>query len=162
MPNVLLHLKFCIHIIQVDRVRKNESLSAAEKHLLIHEKRDTIVKPLIHTIERLSEITNKAAETAHEQWFQETYGQLIARGLAKLKKPLKDEDLASDWQPFKQVNINFDRGSKSSLILPAWYIREIFTGLFDDYCVHLTTFDCYSHPCIFVRCFILLLIISAT
>lgn len=88
-------------------MKNNHSLTSAERKQLITEKRDTIVKPLIHTIERLSDITGKTAETRHEQWFQETYGYLIKRGLYRLTNPEKEEDLVSDWQPFKQVSFLF-------------------------------------------------------
>lgn len=84
-------------------MKDNTSLTEAERDLLIHEKRETIVKPLIHTIERLNDITGKSAETRHEQWFQETYSGLIERGLRRLNNPARNEDLVSDWQPFKQV-----------------------------------------------------------
>lgn len=85
-------------------MKNNTSLSVSERRSLIREKRETIVKPLIHTLERLSDITSQKAETRHEQWFQETYSHLIKKGLDKLRNPGKDEDLLSDWQPFKRVS----------------------------------------------------------
>ena len=92
--------------MQVERVKNNTSLTDEQRSLLVHEKRETIVKPLIHTIERLTDITGKTAETRHEHWFQETYSHLIEKGLHKLNNPVKDEDLVSDWQPFKQVSLS--------------------------------------------------------
>ena len=87
----------------MERVKNNTSLSSSERKLLIREKRETIVKPLIHTIERLSDITGQTAETRHEQWFQDTYSHLINKGLDKLRNPVREEDLLGDWQPFKRV-----------------------------------------------------------
>lgn len=72
--------------------------------MLVKEKRQTMVRPLIHTIERLIEITGQKAETKHEQWFQDSFSQLIETGLEKLKNPVNDKDLQADWQPFKQVS----------------------------------------------------------
>ena len=87
------------------------------------------MKPLIHTIERLTDITGKTAETRHEQWFQETYSHLIEKGLHKLNNPVKDEDLVSDWQPFKQVSLScFDVLVFQSFInLP---VQEFVSGSF--------------------------------
>ena len=104
---------------QVERVKKNASLTDDERSQLIREKREAIVKPLVHTIERLSDITRKPAETRHEQWFQETYSHLIERGLHQLNHPVKDDDLVSDWQPFKQV--------WDFLLLNAYYV---LTGVY--------------------------------
>ena len=103
-PLPLLLVWLCV--LQVERVKNNTSLTDEQRSLLVHEKRETIVKPLIHTIERLTDITGKTAETRHEQWFQETYSHLIEKGLHKLNNPVKDEDLVSDWQPFKQVSLS--------------------------------------------------------
>lgn len=72
--------------------------------MLVKEKRQTMVRPLIHTIERLTEITGHKAETKHEQWFQDSFGQLIEKGVNKLRHPSNDEDLQADWLPFKQVS----------------------------------------------------------
>lgn len=87
----------------MERVRTNKSLSSEEKTLLVKEKRQTMVKPLIHAIDRLRDITNQTPETHHEQWFHEAFSTQIENGYKRLTSPKKDEDLQYDWQPFKRV-----------------------------------------------------------
>ncbi|XP_067939464.1 serine/threonine-protein kinase SMG1-like [Watersipora subatra] len=120
---------------EVERVKKNASLTDDERSQLIREKREAIVKPLVHTIERLSDITRKPAETRHEQWFQETYSHLIERGLHQLNHPVKDDDLVSDWQPFKQLHVSLQQRSqkRSSHVLKIKELSGVLASLTDTY-----------------------------
>lgn len=85
-------------------MKTNTSLTAEQKILLIKEKRQMMVKPLVHAVDRLRDITNQPAETRHELWFQESFGAQLENGYKRITNPSNSEDLQSDWQPFKQVN----------------------------------------------------------
>ena len=57
----------------------------------------------IFTLEKVKEITNQAPETRHEEWFQETYGDLISEALLKLTTPEDPTNPGNCWTTFKQV-----------------------------------------------------------
>ena len=57
----------------------------------------------IFTLEKVKEITNQAPETRHEEWFQETYGDLISEALLKLTTPEDPTNPGNCWTAFKQV-----------------------------------------------------------
>ena len=59
----------------------------------------------IFTLEKVKEITNQAPETRHEEWFQETYGDLISEALLKLTTPEDPTNPGNCWTAFKQVRL---------------------------------------------------------
>ncbi|ESO84130.1 hypothetical protein LOTGIDRAFT_229624 [Lottia gigantea] len=104
---------------EVKKVNNNHSLSKEEKTAIIREKHRTIMKPTLYTMERLDEITCQQAETNHEKWFQETYGQLIKDALKRLKNPPNPSNPNSTWQLFKQIHSSLQQRAqkRNSLIL---------------------------------------------
>lgn len=59
----------------------------------------------LYILEHVAEVTCVAAETGHERWFQETYGQLIEDALERLRNPQDPSQPHTSWTLFKQVDI---------------------------------------------------------
>ena len=104
---------------EVKKVMNNNSLSKDDKQAIIREKHSVILKPTVYTMERLRDITAQAPETAHEQWFQDTYGKAIEDALNKLQNPTQPANPQSSWQQFRQLHHSLQQRAqkRSSLLL---------------------------------------------
>ncbi|KAL4241086.1 Serine/threonine-protein kinase smg1 [Mactra antiquata] len=104
---------------EIKKVEKNHALSKEEKTAIIKEKHKTVLKPTVYSMERLHEITSQPAETPHEKWFKETYGQSITNALEKLKNPSNPSHPRASWHPFKQIHVSLQNKAqkRSSLVL---------------------------------------------
>lgn len=69
----------------------------------MREKHTALMKPIVFALEHVRSITAAPAETPHEKWFQDTYGEAIENALEKLKNPLNPAKPGSSWLPFKEV-----------------------------------------------------------
>lgn len=74
-----------------------------EKVAIMREKHSALMKPVVFALDHVRSITAAPAETPHEAWFQETYGEAIHNALERLRNPLNPANPASSWVPFKQV-----------------------------------------------------------
>lgn len=74
-----------------------------EKVAIMREKHSALMKPVVFALDHVRSITAASAETPHEAWFQETYGETIHNALERLRNPLNPANPASSWVPFKQV-----------------------------------------------------------
>ncbi|KAI8921224.1 hypothetical protein DFJ77DRAFT_155438 [Powellomyces hirtus] len=95
---------------EIRRVRCSATLSDTEKERLVREYYKTIMKPLVGALESLHESTcSTVGTTAHERWFQNTFGGRINDALKMLKEP---EDLSlpkKTWQPFRDIYADLNR-----------------------------------------------------
>lgn len=57
----------------------------------------------MYTLEKVREITCATPETRHEEWFRDTYADVIADALTKLMSPEDPTNPANCWTAFKQV-----------------------------------------------------------
>lgn len=62
---------------EVRKLQGNQYLSPEEKKAIVRGKFDVLVKPVLFVLEQLQEITSGEAETKHETWFQEKFGQFF-------------------------------------------------------------------------------------
>lgn len=69
----------------------------------MREKHTALMKPIVFALEHVRSITAAPAETPHEKWFQDAYGDAIENALEKLKNPLNPAKPGSSWLPFKEV-----------------------------------------------------------
>lgn len=69
----------------------------------MREKHSALMRPVVFSLEHVRSITAAPAETPHETWFQETYGEAINNALERLRCPQNPANPASSWVPFKQV-----------------------------------------------------------
>lgn len=69
----------------------------------MREKHTALMKPIVFALEHVRSITAAPAETPHEKWFQDNYGDAIENALEKLKNPLNPAKPGSSWLPFKEV-----------------------------------------------------------
>lgn len=69
----------------------------------MREKHTALMKPIVFALEHVRSITAAPAETPHEKWFQDNYGEAIENALEKLKNPLNPAKPGSSWLPFKEV-----------------------------------------------------------
>lgn len=74
-----------------------------EKIAIMREKHTALMKPIVFALEHVRSITAAPAETPHEKWFQDNYGDAIENALEKLKNPLNPAKPGSSWLPFKEV-----------------------------------------------------------
>lgn len=70
---------------------------------IMREKHTALMKPIVFALEHVRSITAAPAETPHEKWFQDSYGDAIENALEKLKNPLNPAKPGSSWLPFKEV-----------------------------------------------------------
>lgn len=73
----------------------------------MREKHTALMKPIVFALEHVRSITAAPAETPHEKWFQESYGDAIENALEKLKTPSNPAKPGSSWIPFKEVHSSF-------------------------------------------------------
>lgn len=62
---------------------------------------------VLFTLEKLCDITIQAAETPNEQWFQETYSQMIFDAIDRLQNPPNPSNPQNSCQGLKQVKRDF-------------------------------------------------------
>lgn len=74
-----------------------------EKIAIMREKHTALMKPIVFALEHVRSITAAPAETPHEKWFQDNYGDAIENALEKLKTPSNPAKPGSSWIPFKEV-----------------------------------------------------------
>lgn len=70
----------------------------------MREKHSALMRPVVFALDHVCSITAAPAETPHETWFQQTYGDAIISALERLRNPTNPANPASSWLPFKQVN----------------------------------------------------------
>ncbi|KAJ3186873.1 Serine/threonine-protein kinase smg1 [Gaertneriomyces sp. JEL0708] len=95
-----------MHRIQTEaeRVQSNMSLSVETKSKIIAENYSTIVKPLAAVLEKLMQRTScSPTSTAHEQWFQKTYGGRIKEALTRLRAPDDYSKPRAAWESFEKI-----------------------------------------------------------
>ncbi|XP_069762352.1 serine/threonine-protein kinase SMG1 isoform X4 [Narcine bancroftii] len=94
---------------EVKRVQNNNTLRKDEKMAIMREKHTALMKPVVFALEHVCSITSAPAETPHEKWFQDTYGEPINNALDKLKTPSNPANPSSSWLPFKQIMLNLQQ-----------------------------------------------------
>lgn len=70
---------------------------------IMREKHSALMRPVVFALDHVRSITAATAETPHETWFQETYGEAIHNALERLRNPQNPANPANSWVPFKQV-----------------------------------------------------------
>ena len=66
----------------------------------------------LDALEHVRSITAAPAETPHEKWFQDNYGDAIENALEKLKTPSNPAKPGSSWIPFKEVQKNLKNATE--------------------------------------------------
>lgn len=94
----------------------------------MREKHTALMKPIVFALEHVRSITAAPAETPHEKWFQDNYGDAIENALEKLKTPLNPAKPGSSWIPFKEVLRNLKNVSKMGS--PLCEIENLNKGTF--------------------------------
>ncbi|XP_016104477.1 serine/threonine-protein kinase SMG1-like isoform X2 [Sinocyclocheilus grahami] len=94
---------------EVKRVQNNNTLRKDEKVAIMREKHSALMKPVVFALDHVRSITAASAETPHEAWFQETYGEAIHNALERLRNPLNPANPASSWVPFKQIMLSLQQ-----------------------------------------------------
>ncbi|XP_028842210.1 serine/threonine-protein kinase SMG1 isoform X2 [Denticeps clupeoides] len=94
---------------EVKRVQNNNTLRKEEKMAIMREKHSALMRPVVFALEHVRSITAAPAETPHETWFQETYGEAIHSALERLRNPLNPANPASSWVPFKQIMLSLQQ-----------------------------------------------------
>uniref|UniRef100_A0A671RI02 Serine/threonine-protein kinase SMG1 n=1 Tax=Sinocyclocheilus anshuiensis TaxID=1608454 RepID=A0A671RI02_9TELE len=94
---------------EVKRVQNNNTLRKDEKVAIMREKHSALMKPVVFALDHVRSITAASAETPHEAWFQETYGETIHNALERLRNPLNPANPASSWVPFKQIMLSLQQ-----------------------------------------------------
>ncbi|XP_063961813.1 serine/threonine-protein kinase SMG1-like [Lytechinus pictus] len=88
---------------EAKRVSRNESLEHRQKRALMMKKHQAIMKPIVFTLEQLSQITGKPADTPNERAFQEAFKDQLECAIKSLKYPDNPEQPQQSWAPFKQL-----------------------------------------------------------
>ncbi|XP_073447222.1 serine/threonine-protein kinase SMG1 isoform X3 [Aquarana catesbeiana] len=94
---------------EVKRVQNNNTLRKEEKIAIMREKHTALMKPIVFALEHVCSITLAPAETPHEKWFQDTYGEAIENALEKLRNPSNPANPGNSWMPFKQVMLSLQQ-----------------------------------------------------
>ncbi|XP_028310240.1 serine/threonine-protein kinase SMG1 isoform X2 [Gouania willdenowi] len=94
---------------EVKRVQNNNTLRRDEKIAIMREKHSALMRPVVFALEHVSSITAASAETPHETWFQQTYGDAITSALERLRSPVNPANPANSWLPFKQIMISLQQ-----------------------------------------------------
>lgn len=71
----------------------------------MREKHSALMRPVVFALDHVCSITSATAETPHETWFQQTYGDAITSAIERLRNPANPANPASSWLPFKQVHV---------------------------------------------------------
>ncbi|KAK1877563.1 Serine/threonine-protein kinase SMG1 [Dissostichus eleginoides] len=72
---------------EVKRVQNNNTLRRDEKIAIMREKHSALMRPVVFALDHVCSITATPAETPHETWFQQTYGDPITSALERLRNP---------------------------------------------------------------------------
>ncbi|KAL0992596.1 hypothetical protein UPYG_G00095530 [Umbra pygmaea] len=83
-----------------------------EKAAIMREKHSALMRPVVFALDHVRSITAAPAETPHETWFQQTYGDSITSALERLKNPHNPANPASSWVPFKQIMLSLQQRSQ--------------------------------------------------
>ncbi|XP_029946461.1 serine/threonine-protein kinase SMG1 isoform X1 [Salarias fasciatus] len=94
---------------EVKRVQNNNTLRRDEKIAIMREKHSALMRPVVFALDHVCSITAAAAETPHETWFQQTYGDAITAALERLRSPNNPANPASSWLPFKQIMMSLQQ-----------------------------------------------------
>ncbi|XP_053326618.1 serine/threonine-protein kinase SMG1 [Spea bombifrons] len=94
---------------EVKRVQSNNTLRKEEKTAIMREKHTALMKPIVFALEHVCSITSAPAETPHEKWFQDNYGEAIENALEKLRNPSNPANPGNSWMPFKQVMLSLQQ-----------------------------------------------------
>ncbi|XP_063286393.1 serine/threonine-protein kinase SMG1 isoform X2 [Pelobates fuscus] len=94
---------------EVKRVQNNNTLRKEEKIAIMREKHTALLKPIVFALEHVCSITSAPAETPHEKWFQDNYGEAIENALEKLRNPSNPANPGNSWLPFKQVMLSLQQ-----------------------------------------------------
>ncbi|XP_071393422.1 serine/threonine-protein kinase SMG1 [Centroberyx affinis] len=94
---------------EVKRVQNNNTLRRDEKIAIMREKHSALMRPVVFALDHVRSITATAAETPHETWFQQTYGDSITSALDRLRNPHNPANPASSWLPFKQIMLSLQQ-----------------------------------------------------
>ncbi|KAF7200875.1 serine/threonine-protein kinase SMG1 isoform X2 [Nothobranchius furzeri] len=94
---------------EVKRVQNNNTLRRDEKIAIMREKHSALMRPIVFALDHVCSITAAPAETPHETWFQQTYGDAITSALERLKNPANPANPASSWLPFKQIMLSLQQ-----------------------------------------------------
>ena len=104
-----------------------------EKIAIMREKHSALMRPVVFALDHACSITAAPAETPHENWFQQTYGDAIVSALERLRNPTNPASPASSWLPFKQVCV--------WVLLCIWIIHS-FTGIHFHVCNLMNNYRC--------------------
>ncbi|XP_077940467.1 serine/threonine-protein kinase SMG1 isoform X6 [Gasterosteus aculeatus] len=94
---------------EVKRVQNNNTLRRDEKTAIMREKHSALMRPVVFALDHVCSITAAPAETPHETWFQQTYGDSITSALERLRNPSNPANPASSWLPFKQIMLSLQQ-----------------------------------------------------
>uniref|UniRef100_A0AAQ6IR98 non-specific serine/threonine protein kinase n=1 Tax=Anabas testudineus TaxID=64144 RepID=A0AAQ6IR98_ANATE len=94
---------------EVKRVQSNNTLRRDEKIAIMREKHSALMRPMVFALDHVCSITSAPADTPHETWFQQTYGNAITSALERLRNPTNPANPASSWLPFKQIMISLQQ-----------------------------------------------------
>uniref|UniRef100_A0A8C2ZNS7 non-specific serine/threonine protein kinase n=1 Tax=Cyclopterus lumpus TaxID=8103 RepID=A0A8C2ZNS7_CYCLU len=94
---------------EVKRVQNNNTLRRDEKTAIMREKHSALMRPVVFALDHVCSITAAPAETPHETWFQQTYGDSITSALERLRNPSNPANPASSWLPFKQIMMSLQQ-----------------------------------------------------
>ncbi|XP_008297822.1 serine/threonine-protein kinase SMG1 [Stegastes partitus] len=94
---------------EVKRVQNNNTLRRDEKIAIMREKHSALMRPVVFALDHVCSITAAPAQTPHETWFQQTYGDAITSALERLKNPANPANPASSWLPFKQIMVSLQQ-----------------------------------------------------
>ncbi|XP_078521376.1 serine/threonine-protein kinase SMG1 [Lissotriton helveticus] len=94
---------------EVKRVQNNTTLRKEEKIAIMREKHTALMKPIVFALEHVCSITTAPAETPHEKWFQDNYGDAIENALEKLRNPSNPANPGNSWMPFKQIMLSLQQ-----------------------------------------------------
>ncbi|XP_075244893.1 serine/threonine-protein kinase SMG1-like [Convolutriloba macropyga] len=110
-----------INMIDCERKRldKNKSLSNVEKLSILNSKYAAYMNPVIFVFEQILELSSRAPETSHENWFAANFLDKIKEALKQLKKPDNIRKPHPAWEKFNQVyqELSARSSKKSSLDL---------------------------------------------
>ncbi|XP_028267220.1 serine/threonine-protein kinase SMG1 isoform X1 [Parambassis ranga] len=94
---------------EVKRVQNNNTLRRDEKIAIMREKHSALMRPVVFALDHVCSITSATAETPHETWFQQTYGDAITSAIERLRNPANPANPASSWLPFKQIMMSLQQ-----------------------------------------------------
>nr|XP_046270775.1 serine/threonine-protein kinase SMG1 isoform X2 [Scatophagus argus] len=94
---------------EVKRVQNNNTLRRDEKIAIMRDKHSALMRPVVFALDHVRSITAAPAETPHETWFQQTYGNAIISALERLREPANPANPASSWLPFKQIMMSLQQ-----------------------------------------------------